>query len=328
MWGGTLVKKGFRGETLFYAVIAQAVFLLLTVFVVVMRPMVAPEPSFKAQKSIYLPQRELEHAVAVSEFQQSVGAPSMGERLSVDSLQANGLPPLPELSDSQYDPFENTDFLSADALLRGSGLMEGLGDLKTATSTASFFGLEDNAQRVVLIVNTSASVVRKARRKGVSIQKIQNEVIELIAKLDSGTLFGIVQFSQGTRVFSDFLVPATSRNKKSVSIWVREKLKGNPPVASESIYLGHEAAFESALKLEPDVIFLVTDGVLNRKTMVKGKASYPVISYQTLEHSIERLSRDVLTRPRVHVVGFEMSDSNAKNMRKLTRKSGGQIREF
>ncbi len=325
-----MVKKGFRGETLFYAVLAQAILLALTVFVVVMRPFDATEPSFKAQKSIYLPQRELEHAVALSEFQQSVGLPKMVERLTVDSLQSSGLPPLPELSDSEYDPFESTDFLSSDAsaLLSDSGLMQGLGNLSTATSTASFFGLEDNAQKVVIIVNTSASVMRKASRRGVSIQKIQDEVIEMIKGLESGTLFGIVQFSQGVRVFSEFLVPAISRNKASVSSWVRENLKGNPPVNFASIYFGHEAAFESAFQLEPDVIFLVTDGVLNRRTVSNGKTSYPVISYQKLSRSIDRLSRDVVKRPRVHVVGFEMTASDSENMQKFTRKLGGQLREF
>ncbi len=43
-----MVKKGFRGETFFYAVLAQAVLLTLTVFVVVLRPFDSIEPSFKA----------------------------------------------------------------------------------------------------------------------------------------------------------------------------------------------------------------------------------------------------------------------------------------
>jgi hypothetical protein len=129
-------------------------------------------------------------------------------------------------------------------------------------------------------------------------------------------------------VFSEFLVPAISKNKESVSTWVRGYLKGNPPVDSESTYFGHEAAFEAAFKLEPDVVFLVTDGVLNRRTVSGGKTRYPVISYQTLDRSIERLGRDVFKRPRVHVIGFEMAASDSENMRKLTRKSGGQIREF
>ena len=123
-------------------------------------------------------------------------------------------------------------------------------------------------------------------------------------------------------------MPAISRNKESVSTWVRQYLKGNPPVDSGSTYFGHEAAFESALKLEPDLIFLVTDGVLNRRTVADGKAKYPVISYQTLNRCIERLSRDGLTRPHVYVVGFEMAASDSDNMRKLTRNSGGQVREF
>jgi hypothetical protein len=111
-----MVKKGFRGETFSYAILAQAVLLALTVFVVVLRPFDSIEPSFKAQKSIYLPQRELEHAVALSEVEQAMGLPKMVERLSGDSLQSSGLPPLPELSDSEYDPFESALKLEPDLI--------------------------------------------------------------------------------------------------------------------------------------------------------------------------------------------------------------------
>ena len=128
--------------------------------------------------------------MALSEFEQGMGLPKMVERLSVDSLQSSGFPPLPELSDSEYDPSESIDFFSSDAsaLLRGTGLMLGLVNLSTEVSSTSFFGLEDTGQKVVIIVNTSASAMGKARRKGVSIQEIQNEVIEMIDGLESGTL--------------------------------------------------------------------------------------------------------------------------------------------
>jgi hypothetical protein len=43
-----MVKKGFRGETFSYAILAQGVLLALTVFVVVLRPFDSIEPSFKA----------------------------------------------------------------------------------------------------------------------------------------------------------------------------------------------------------------------------------------------------------------------------------------
>lgn len=317
-----------RAGPVLYAVLAQAVFLIGSVFVVVLIPPMGTEPEFTAAPSIHLPQRELEHRVALAEFQQAVSAPPMMERLTSSALLPEGLPPLPIASDSTFSPMEFSALAPPDAhSILGTGGLLGAASSAQA-SASSFFGIEDTGRRVVIIVNTSASVVHKAARRGVTIERIQEEMTGLIDSLESSSLFGIVQFSQGVRVFADFLAPATAANKEAVRQWVPANLRGNPRATAGQEYYGHEAAFAAAFRLDPDVIFLLTDGQLNRREGSPGNYSYPEIPYTELMRTLRNL-RGGLSRPvRVHVVGFEMKSSDAEGMRRLTREFQGQIREF
>src|SRR5690606_30797101 len=128
--------------------------------------------------------------------------------------------------------------------------------------------------------------------------------------------------SQGSRVFPEFLAPATAANRSAARAWVTDNLKGNPPVTEDAAWFGHEAAFEAAFRLEPDVIFLVTDGVLDRREVRGARVSYPQISYETLLASIRGFQRGSARNVRIHIVGFEMKPGDAQNMRQLARAFG------
>jgi hypothetical protein len=266
----------------------------------------------------------------VAEFQQAAAKPLPLEKLATSALLPPDLPALPTVPKMEFNPLENSEFLARDAqaLLAQSGLSGAMAGLKTASSTAAFFGVEDSGERIVIIVNTSVSVRHKAQRRGVSWDRIQQEVTGVIDRLDGGTLFAIVQFSQGVRVFPDFLAPATAGNRAAARTWAQANLKGNPPVADDAAWFGHEAAFAAAFELEPDVIFLVTDGVLDRREVSGGRVSYPQISYETLLASLRGFQRGAARDVRIHVVGFELKPSDAAGMRALARAYRGQVREF
>jgi hypothetical protein len=188
--------------------------------------------------------------------------------------------------------------------------------------------VEAEGERIVVVVNTSVSVRNKAQRRGVPWARIQDEVTGVIDRLDGGTLFAIVQFSQAVRVYPETLAPATAANREAVRAWVREHLRGNPPVEAGAARFGHEAAFEAALGLDPDVIFLVTDGVLDRREVQGGRVVYPEISYNALASSIQETRGGSRRRLQVHVIGFEMKKGDAEGMRRLAGAFGGQVREF
>ncbi len=320
----------WKGGSLILALLVQGVIILVAGVVVVMTPSRQSEPEFEAGRTVYLPQRELDHRVAVSEFQQAASDPRMMERLTTSALVPDGMPAIPMDASSEFSPFESSDFMAQDAhaLLSDSGIMGALGGLDSVESTSSFFGIEDTGERIVILVNTSASVINKARNRGVTIDRIQEEIIGLVEGLRSGTLFGIVQFSQGARVFENYLAPATAGNIESVKAWVPENLRGNPRAVVGQPYYGHEAGFAEAFALDPDVIFLVTDGQLNRREGTPGNYSYPEIPYSRLESTLRVLQRDAASDVRINVVGFEMRSDHAEKMRRLVRDFSGQIREF
>jgi hypothetical protein len=318
------------GRTLLYAVAAQLALLVAAVYVVVMEPFAREEPAFEVRAAPLLPQRQLEHAAAVAELQQAASRPQLLERLATSALLPTGLPPLPAVPTGDTSPFDPAETLAGDAqaLLAQSGLMGALGGLRSTASVAGFFGVQDSGERIVVIVNTSASVVRKARNRGVSIERIQQELVDLVRALEPGTQFGVVQFSQGVRTFADYLAPATQANKDEIARWVPQNLRGNPPLAPTQTFFGHEAAFEAAFSLRPDVVFLVTDGTLNRRTVASGRTTYPTIPYETFARSLRDFQRRAGIQPRVHVIGFEMGPAETQAMRRLARDFGGQIREF
>ena len=80
--------------------------------------------------------------------------------------------------------------------------------------------------------------------------------------------------------------------------------------------------------MDPDLIFLVTDGVLNKRVRVDGKYKYPEIPYAVLLETIKDSMDDRALRTRIHAVGFEMKNKDREGLSGLTRKFGGTLREF
>ena len=96
--------RRIRADTLAYAILVQFGLLLLTVFIVVLTPSSPEDPAFDGKNTVRLPQRELEHRVAVAEFQQMATSPLQIARLSTSALLPDGLPPMPDLPRSKFNP--------------------------------------------------------------------------------------------------------------------------------------------------------------------------------------------------------------------------------
>lgn len=323
--GKPRVNKG----TLFIALIVQCAFLAVTVFVIVLDTPKSEPPRFEGKVSVAVKQEDFKEMQQRERFMKRMKQLAPIERLSVDSLLKSDIPPMPELPVEAFElDGEDLEMMeSAGALLEQSGLLGGSMQGKGESSAAAFFGVQDSGRRIVIVVNTSASVVRKARNQGISIEAIQEEVVSLINNLDSGTLFGIVQFSQGARRFAPYLAPAIKRNKEAATHWTKTEMRGNPAVDSERL-LGHEGGLKLAMDMEPDLIFLVTDGVLNKRIKSDGSYKYPEIPYELLIGSIEKDLRGRGARTRVHAIGFELKDKDRSGLQRLTRRFGGTLREF
>lgn len=320
-----------RGRsTLLIALAAQVAVLLLTVFVMVEREEVVDPPAFSGERVVEVERPEEKRLDRVRELSRRMSKPRSFQTLAVEQSFRNELPEVPALPEASldFDSVENAFLEEARSSLLGGALDSLRGDLVGRASSAEFFGVKDSGRRIVIVVNTSASVVRKAAAKGVSIEQLQEEALRLVEGLEAGTLFGLVQFSQGTKVFSEQLAPALVRNKRMLGAWVKEELRGNPKIQQGEL-LGHEAALATAMRWQPDLVFLVTDGSLNRRqARAGGGYAYPKISFDELLRFADRQVLETGAQPRLHVIGFELGAEERAGLSRLAKRFKGSLREL
>ncbi len=308
----------------------QVAVLLVSVFVMVQENAVLEPPAFSGERMVTVERPEVKRMDRVRELSRRMSKPRSFQRLAVEQEFQSELPALPVMPQEtlNLNSVEDSFLSDAQGALSDSGLMSLASSLGGRESAAEFFGVKDSGRRIVIVVNTSASVVRKAAARGVSIDQLQEEAGRLVEGLDSGTLFGIVQFSQGTKLFSEYLAPALVKNKRQATDWIGSELSGNPKIVDSSL-VGHEAAFAAAMQLQPDLVFFVTDGSLNRRTAKTGGGySYPKISFDQLLGFVDRQVLETGSKPRLHVVGFELGALERDGLSRLAKRLGGSLREL
>ena len=311
------------------ALALQGILLLGTAYVIVFVPSMKTKPEFSTRKTIYLPQRELEHRMAVAEHEQAVSPPVMLEKLTTAALLPDTLPKLPSLPRIEYN-FNDDSNPSAemDVLLGVFGLNAALRALNSETSRASLFGIEDSGERILLLFDDGGSVINKARRSGVPISAIRKEAIRVIDGLNANTLFGLIRFVRRVGTFQDILVPATRENKRIVNEWIENTLATGKKKRTELTFAGSsiEAALEVAFQMEPDVIFLLSDADFQRYAAGTGKGEE--VPWDDVSDALRRLRREASKNVRVNFIGFQVRDDDRKEMRRLVRRTGGKYREF
>jgi hypothetical protein len=307
------------------AIILQLGLLFLAVFVVVLVPEFKSDPEFVAKKKIYLPQKELEHKVALAEFQNAASSPMQLERISTQALLPDSMPSLPDLPQSDFKPIErNPAALQSDALLGQSGILGALQGLQTESSSASLFGIEDSGQRILILFDNSASVLNKASKAGVSTDRFVKELSTLINGLNANTLFGLVPFSRDVGAFRDYMVAAGMRNKRTATEWIASRIRTQSHQTGLSYDVdGIQGALSIAFQMEPDVIFLLSDGDFQRNLSRRGD-----VPWEDVERTLRELTREYGIKPRIHFIGFKVEDEAAEAMEKITRRYDGSFKQF
>ncbi len=322
-------NRSFSIATLILAVAVQAAILLLTVFVVVFVPSDDAEPEFVAAKTIYLPQRELEHRVHFAEHQQVMSKPQQIERLSTAALLNDTLPHLPAFPMEEFNPLStDINFHDANALFGQSGIMAALNGLKSEASSFSFFGIEDKADKVVIAFDISGSVLRKAESSGVPITQIKKEARDLIDDFNGNTLFNLIQFSRNYDRFQDYLVPASSGNKKAASHWLETEFRTDGRSKSSwtrDVPNGIQSVITAAFLLDPEVIIVLSDGSFQRNALGK---SWQKVPWLELRMTIDQLQKDAPHDVRLHFVGFQVDDKDKSELRRLVHKYDGTYRDI
>ncbi|WP_269527107.1 hypothetical protein [Coraliomargarita parva] len=307
------------------AILIQVGLLFSAVFVVVLVPELKEDPEFVARKKIYLPQKELEHKVALAEFQNAASSPLMMERIQTAALLPDTMPSLPDLPRSEFNPIErNPAALQSDALLGQSGVLGALQGLKTDSSSASLFGIEDSGQRILILFDNSATVWNKAAAVGVSTDVFVRELSGLIDGLNANTLFGIVPFARKVGTFRDYLIAAGARNKQNAKQWVAGNVRSSRKSTELPFQVdGIEGALTVAFQMEPDVIFIVADGDFQRNASAAVRGGD--VPWEDVERTLRHLTREYGIEPRIHFVGFQVEPEAAEAIGKITRRYKGQF---
>lgn len=307
------------------ALLIQVGLLFLAVFVVVLVPEFRSDPEFVARKKIYLPQKELQHKVALAEFQSAASSPMQMERISTQALLPHSMPQLPDLPKSEFNPIErNLAALQSDSLLGQSGVLGALQGLQTGSSSASLFGIEDTGQRILILFDNSASVWNKASKAGVTTAKFVKELSTLIDGLNANTQFALVPFSRSIGTFRDYMIAGGARNKRAAKSWITQKVRTQQLTTQLPHSVdGVQGALTVAFQMEPDVIFLVSDGDFQRNRPKQGD-----VPWDELDRTLRSLSREYGIEPRIHFIGFQVEEEASEEMGKITRRYKGQFRKL
>lgn len=318
---------------LFLAVAIQVVLVSLTLFVVVFVPSTKEDPQFAAKKTIYLPQRELEHKMAVAEFQQAAKSPMQMEKLQVDRMTPTNLPKLPEMPQMEFTPVAPDSPSPVGNSLFGSagigGLMSGLAG---QASSISFLGIEDTARRLVIVVDVSTSVFNSAAASGTSMESVKRETSELIDELNANTLFNIVLHRRTFLPMQESMITATQDNKEYAKEWVTSRF---PSSGEQSIYgaqsgpdgtRGLLPVLDLVFDMEPDVVFLISDGGYFNQD------NRPVELRDALSLISDRQD-DLREEVRIHSIHFpdprKIDDGRiGRGMRSISGRNSGKYRTF
>ncbi len=318
--------------SLLQALVVLVLLLACARFVTVLVLSLREEPVFSAPKTIYLPQRQLDHQMAVAEFQNAAATPATIPQLTTESLLASA-PALPAVPNVDFTPVESEALVTdADALFGESGLMGALGALSSQASSVSFLGISEEAARFVIVMDISGSVVNSAEAAGVDFNSIREEAKTLIQNLNANTLFGFVQHSRRFDTFQDSLIPATVANKELATDWLDRRFRTSGtsgsgwrggPDGSDGIL----PILDFVFSMQPDVIFLISDG-----GYFTSDGNRPVPLDQILRRIRDRQS-DLPQNARIHAIHFpdprNIQDGRVGGgMRRIATNNDGQYRRI
>ena len=304
--------------------------------VIVARFLTEPTAEFKVIKDIRIPVQDREHKMNMAAFDGMAPKPSFTDKLQSLRPGPLALPELPKVPMDQLLPLDPAEILADQVAAlagtdgAGSGVAPGAagsGGAAGIQSGFSFMGIESTGKRVLLIFDVSASVLNKARKRGISLERIKEETIALLEQLPINSRFGIIQFTQNFKAFREELVAATDANRSAAKEWIEgewvatgsmqasAKVKRNPR--------GVVGVFELGVRMSPDVIFLISDASFQWKEG-GGLSDVPW-------KEIGKIVKGPLQGDNgcvLNFVGFEMKPDDKREMGSVVRATRGKMREI
>jgi hypothetical protein len=162
-------------------------------------------------------------------------------------------------------------------------------DVSFGISSVDFFGTRGKAEKVVVLVDTSKSMLFDDRGGPDSYQMVHEDLKQVIGGMRSATLFNVILFdSEKVSLFKPSMTPATPLAKTNVIEWIggintnlaqvgiteeaanyTPKKQYDIPMAASDI-TGWLKGFQAAAELEPEIIFVLSSDWGNVTTMRNG----------------------------------------------------------
>jgi len=247
------------------------------------------------------------------------------------------LPDLPQIDMDQMLPLDPSELISdqvnslVGSAALGSGLGQGLRGGGGTGEGMSFFGVKAQGDRILLLFDVSSSVVNKANKAGIPLERIQEETIKMIGTLPISSQFSLIQFTGNYMPFTEELIAATPGNKDLAKQWVSEKwvTSGTMSSASKSVVTnltGVVGVLERAAVMRPDVVFLISDASFQWRP--EGGGGFKNVPYEDIKKAVEALGSGPNGEVPLHFVAFEPKLDDVKEWSRIVRGTGGEFREL
>ena len=291
-----------------------------------------PPANFVVKKDVRLPAKKREHKMNMAAFDAMAPKPTLSDKMQSTRPTAFSLPDVPDMPLDQMLPLDPSQ-LVADQMASLSNT-EALGAVSGAAAAGSggfggkglsFLGVDSTGQRILLMIDISGTVVNKAAKAGISPEKLREELIALINKLPITSRFSIIQYAGNYKPFSKELVPASQPNKTLALDWIQnEWVTGGIQVSKKSVASpsGFIGVLQAANEMKPDAVFIITDGDYKSKIHTKK------IPWDEIKKAAEQLKDADGKRTKINVISFEADAEDLKELRKISKGSGGNIREM
>ncbi|MCB1226922.1 MAG: hypothetical protein KDK99_13985, partial [Verrucomicrobiales bacterium] len=320
------------------AVIVHVAALILFGLWTVARQFRQPEAVFEVRESLKIPvQQTPQHKMNAAQHQAAAPKPTPMDKLISTRPTKFALPELPKLDLQQMLPLDPSELVSDQVASlvgtagfgnSGTGL-SGAGGLGKALSKFSFMGIQAEGQRIVLCFDVSGSVVNKATASGMPLTRIKEETIKLLDSLPPAAGFSIIQFVRNYKPFSPQLVQATPANRDAAKNWINTEWSESGQMAAGGKGVlspnpnGIPAVLDAAFAMNPDVIFLISDGSFQQ--------TYPqdrTVPVEEVEKQIKTLQKGRAKEVPLHFIGFEMRNEDENAWTRIARRSGGRLRQI
>jgi len=291
-----------------------------------------PPANFVVKKDIRLPAKKREHKMNMAALDAIAPKPTLSDKMQSTRPTAFSLPDVPDMPLDQMLPLDPSQ-LVADQMASLSNT-EALGTASGAAAAGSggfggkglsFLGVDSTGQRILLMIDISGTVVNKATKAGIPPEKLREELITLINKLPITSRFSIIQFAGNYKPFAKELVPASQPNKTLALDWIQnEWVTGGIQVSKKSVAspTGFLGVLQAAGAMNPDAVFIITDGSYKSKVHTKG------IPWDELRKAAEQVKDTDGKRAKINVIAFEADEEDLKELRRISKSSGGNIREM